>query len=197
MNRSDCRETQGDDALIREFQQGNVDIFPLLIQRHMQIVFNLCHRIMGDYDDANDCAQETFVKIYRHLHTFKFRSSFDTWIYRIAVNTCRNSISSRHFKFRKKTVSLDNDPEGTRLPRQVGDRRSDPQVQMEREEERKAIMEALRSLPGDLRILIILRDMEERPYEEIADICGMKTGTVKSRLSRARHMLRDRLRGAL
>lgn len=183
--------------MIREFQQGNVDIFPLLIQRHMQIVFNLCHRIMGDYDDANDCAQETFVKIYRHLHTFKFRSSFDTWIYRIAVNTCRNSISSRHFKFRKKTVSLDNDPEGTRLPRQVGDRRSDPQVQMEREEERKAIMEALRSLPGDLRILIILRDMEERPYEEIADICGMKTGTVKSRLSRARHMLRDRLRGAL
>jgi RNA polymerase sigma-70 factor, ECF subfamily len=197
MNRSDRRETQDDEALIREFQQGNGDVFPLLIERHMQIIFNLCHRIMGDYDDASDCAQETFVKIYRHLHTFKFKSSFDTWMYRIAVNTCRNSITSRYFRFRKKTVSLDGGPDDVHLPRQVGDRRSDPQVQLEREEERKAVMEALRSLPGDLRILVILRDMEDKPYEEIADICNMRTGTVKSRLSRARHMLRERLRGTI
>jgi len=197
MNRGNKNVTVTDEELIRRFQEGDKDVFPMLIKRHMNMVFNLCNRMMGDYDEANDCAQETFVKIYRGLDLFKFRSSFTTWIYRIAVNNCKNRLSSSHYRFSRRAVSLDTSADGERLPVQAGDDRSNPETRWERDEQMSAIRTAVGSLPDDLRILVVLRDFEGRPYEDIADICRMKLGTVKSKLARARHILRESLKGAL
>ncbi len=197
MNRNDGNETIRDDTLIRDFLHGEEGAFRKLIEAHMNMVFNLCYRIMGDYDDANDCAQETFVKIYRNIHSFKFKSSFATWAYRIAVNTCRNSLTSSHARFRKRAMSLDQSGISDRNPLDAPDRRWDPQESLDRDEGGREVRRAVNSLPADLRILVVLRDFEDKPYDEIAILCGMKLGTVKSKLARARRILRGLLQGVL
>jgi RNA polymerase sigma-70 factor (ECF subfamily) len=163
----------------------------------MGMIFNLCYKIMRDYDDANDCAQDTFVKIYNNLNKFQFKSSFTTWAYRIAVNTCKNSLMTPFTRLKQKTVRLDNPGSETLHTMQVKDMRSDPQKQFDSDEIRNRIGDALETLSHDLKILVILRDFEGKSYDEISVICKMKIGTVKSKLARARHILRDHLTGVL
>ena len=163
-----------------------------MIERHMDMVFHLCYRMMRDYDEANDCAQETFVKIYRSLDSFRMRSCFTTWIYRIAVNSCKNRIASAQYRASRLSRSLDDG-----IHFHAGDERSNPETIFEKKESATAVTEAVHALPEDLRVLIILRDFENRSYEEIAEICSLKIGTVKSKIARARQILRDALRGVL
>ncbi len=105
------------DTAAQALDLGNKDLifsdenripFDRLVLKYKDKVFNLCFRINGDYDEANDCSQETFIKVFNNLANFKFRSSFSTWLYRIAVNTCKNNISSLTYRMKKKMTSLDN-----------------------------------------------------------------------------------------
>ena len=82
-----------DELLIQSFQADDVRAFDRLVIKYQDMVFNLCFRILGDYDDANDCSQETFIKVYKNLKGFRRQSSFTTWLYRITVNTCRNRLA--------------------------------------------------------------------------------------------------------
>lgn len=123
--------------------------------------------------------------MYRNLHKFGFRSALSTWLYTIAVNTCRNRLSS---SYRKRKVSID---ETENLHR--ADRRSEPDFLLERTEGERAVRSAIASLPDDERILVVLCDLEERSYGEITEITGVKAGTIKSRLSRGRRRLRGLL----
>lgn len=127
--------------------------------------------------------------MYRNLNKFAYRSSLSTWLYSIALNTCRNRLSS---SYRKRRVSID----GFENIHRAGDE-CDPQFLIERSEGEKAVRKAISRLPEEERILIIMRDLEERSYEEITEITGVKTGTVKSRISRGRHRLRGLLEGVL
>ena len=108
MNREITQEPtlpQEDAALVKAFQAGNKASFDELVLRHKDRLFNLCFRFLGDYQEANDSAQEVFVKIYRSLKGFRLESAFSTWLYRIAVNTCKNKLKSSEYRHKKKDGS--------------------------------------------------------------------------------------------
>ncbi len=193
-------ETQVDDwELVKEAQANRKRAFDALVLRYQDRIFNLCYRMLGDYDEANDSAQEAFIKAYNNINSFKFKSSFSTWLYRIAVNTCKNNISSLASRMKRKMVRLDNPGHGDDEEGQIeiSDESSNPADVFEKKEREMMIQRAIETLPAKQRMLVVLRDIEGKTYEEIANITDFKQGTVKSKLSRARQELRDKLKGVL
>ncbi|MFH0975460.1 MAG: sigma-70 family RNA polymerase sigma factor [Spirochaetota bacterium] len=194
-----------DFSLIKAFLGNSNDraAFNKLVLKYRDSVYNLCYRLLGDYDEANDCAQEIFIKVFSNLKTFKFGSSFSTWLYRISVNTCKNNISSLSSRMKKKAVSLDcplpvNESSWERNPGiKAGDNSFNPEKLYEKKERETIIQNAVDSLKSREKILIVLRDIENKSYEEIVSITGLNMGTVKSRLARARQELREKLTGVM
>lgn len=188
-----------DDVLIRSCLAGEQIAFDRLVIRYKDRVFNLCLRLLGDYHDANDCAQETFIKMYRALPRFRFESAFSTWLYRIAVNTCKSSRTSRSFRMKKKTVSFDGLHAGAQqsLEGSSGNPHPTPEAQLLRRERERVLQAAIDTLSKDHRTVVVLRDIEGLSYDEIGGIMGLNLGTVKSKLSRARLTLRKKLEGSL
>jgi RNA polymerase sigma-70 factor (ECF subfamily) len=198
MNREITQEStlpQEDAALVKAFQAGNKASFDELVLRHKDRLFNLCFRFLGDYQEANDSAQEVFVKIYRSLKGFRLESAFSTWLYRIAVNTCKNKLRSSEYRHKKKMVHLDNPGplEGSTGALEITDDTQSPLLELERKERLNLIRQAIDSLPPAQKMVVVLRDIEELSYDDIANITGYSLGTVKSRLSRARLDLRRKL----
>jgi RNA polymerase sigma-70 factor, ECF subfamily len=189
------RSQKEDELLIRDFLADDIRAFDRIVNKYKDMVFNLCYRILNDYDEADDCSQETFIKVYGNVKNFRFQSSFLTWLYRIAVNTCKNRLASRQSRLNKTSLKIGNPSEDKRDPLDISDRSFDPEALFEKNEQKRQIDGAIESLPGELRILIILRDLEGKSYEDISKITGVNIGTVKSRLARARSQLRDSLRG--
>lgn len=189
--------SEGDDALVRSFKAGDKGAFDKLVIKHKDKVFNLVYWFLGDYQEANDCAQETFIKVYKSLKRFRFESAFSTWLYRIATNTCKNRVKSSAYKWKKRTVPLGN-PEGARPGNphyEIEDDSQSPINELERRDRLELIREAINSLPGEQNRVVVLRDIQGLSYEEIAETTGLKLGTVKSRLARGRLGLRNRLEG--
>jgi RNA polymerase sigma-70 factor (ECF subfamily) len=192
--------SSGEDALlIKAFQRGDKRAFDQLVIRHKDRIFNLCYRFIGDYEEANDSAQEAFVKAYGSLKTFRLESAFSTWLYRIAVNTCKNKLGSSSYRAKRKTVSLDNpgNNEVGALPMEIQNGTPSPLARMEEKERRRLVQKALAALPAEFKMVVALRDIEGLSYEEIAQVTGLNLGTVKSRIARARTDLRNKLRGVL
>jgi RNA polymerase sigma-70 factor (ECF subfamily) len=192
--------SSGEDALlIKAFQRGDKRAFDQLVIRHKDRIFNLCYRFIGDYEEANDSAQEAFVKAYGSLKTFRLESAFSTWLYRIAVNTCKNKLGSSSYRAKRKTVSLDNpgSNEVGALPMEIQNGTPSPLARMEEKERRRLVQTALDALPAEFKMVVALRDIEGLSYEEIAQVTGLNLGTVKSRIARARTDLRNKLRGVL
>jgi len=183
-------ERENDRELVTAFLNGDMKSFEAIVERYRDMIFNLCYNIMKDYDEAGDCAQDVFIKMHRNLHRFEFRSSLSTWLYTIAVNTCRNRLSASYFK---RVFPMGEGGMIDFLHRD-GD---NPEADFEKTEKEEAVRQAVTKLPDDERILIVLRDFEGRDYEEISLITGVKTGTIKSRISRGRHRLRSLLEGVL
>jgi RNA polymerase sigma-70 factor (ECF subfamily) len=197
--RNSTRLSKEDGELVRAFQRGDKTAFDALVLRHKDKLYNLCYWFLGDRQEANDSAQEVFIKVFRSLKKFRFESAFSTWLYRIAANTCKNRLKSSHFRQKKKMVRLDNpgkiddDPYAV----EIQDKTSSPMIELERKERMMLIQKAIASLPTDQRTVVVLRDIEGLSYEAVANIAGLNFGTVKSRLSRARQQLRNKLRGTL
>jgi RNA polymerase sigma-70 factor, ECF subfamily len=193
------RDETDDHSLIRAFQSGDKSVFDTIVLRHKDRVFNLCFRFLGNYHEAEDTAQDVFVKAYSSLKSFRFESSFFTWLYRIAVNTCKNKIKSREYRYKKMNAGMDNPEEsmGIQWAERLDDPASNPVSDLEKKEMMKALQRAIDSLPPDQKSVVILRDIQGLSYEEIADITGFKLGTLKSRLSRARNALKEELGGIL
>lgn len=207
MNKSNS-ETAGpenkDFSLIQDCIKNDREAFNRLVLKYKDMVFSLCFRLIGDYDEANDCAQDVFIKVYENISSFKFRSAFSTWLYRIAVNICKNYLSSSKFRLRKRMISLNginNKSNTSEKPKtaviDVPDNSSNPEKIYEKKEKEEIIQNAINSMAQKEKILVVLRDIEGKSYEEIVDITGIKIGTVKSRLARARQELRDMLRGLI
>jgi RNA polymerase sigma-70 factor, ECF subfamily len=192
--------SSGEDALlIKAFQRGDKSAFDQLVIRHKDRIFNLCYRFLGDYEEANDSAQEAFAKAYGSLKTFRLESAFSTWLYRIAVNTCKNKLGSSSYRAKRKTVSLDNpgNNEVGALPMEIRNGTPSPLARMEEKERMRLVQTALDALPPEFKMVVALRDIEGLSYEEIAQITRLNLGTVKSRIARARTDLRNKLRGVL
>ena len=193
------KSEQEDKKLINAFLEEDMTGFDKLILKYKDKIFNLCYRFMNDYDEADDAAQETFVKVYRNLKKFRFESSFSTWIYRIAVNTCKNKMSSLNYRINQQMIRLDKPKTSNNgvYPMEIEDYTHSPERLVERKEKQHIIQKAINSLPVKHRRLVVLRDIEGLSYEEIVEITGNKLGTVKSKLARARELLRKKLKGVI
>ena len=184
-----------DATLVDAFQTGDKSAFDELVRKHKDRIFNLCYWFLGDYQEANDCAQDTFIKIYRNLLQFKFQSTFSTWAHRIAVNTCKNRLKSFHYRFNRKIVRLENCGGISNPEREIADETRSPAVEYEKKERRLMIQKAIETLPTEKKTVIVLRDIQGLSYEEIVKITGLSLGTLKSKLARARQDLRFILSG--
>ena len=164
--------------------------FYAILDRHKDAVFRLCHRMLGNAEDAEDCAQEVFIKVYRSLHSFRGQSSLMTWIYRIALNTARSRIQSLEHRFWRNKVKSLRDGHGMDTVRI-----DSPWESLARKEQQRLLLKAIDALPPSQKAIVLLRDMEGRTYSEIEEITRLRPGTIKSRLARARGNLYRTLRG--
>jgi len=189
------KKTEKDFILIRAFLSGDNSAFDTLVINYQNRIFNTCYRILGNYEDANDSAQDVFISVFRSLKKFRFRSSFSTWIYRITINTCRNKLRSASYRRRRKTLRLDQtvDQEDRSSSLEIGDERRTPEKELTRKEKWILIQQAIDSLPESQKTIVILRDIDGFTYEEISSITELNLGTVKSKLARARKTLQDKL----
>ena len=185
--------------LVKAFLEDDKNAFDQLILLRKSMVFNLCYRFLGNYEDADDCAQDVFLKVFHSLKKFRFESNFTTWLYRITVNTCKNKLNSLDYRRRFKKMRINNNKPKDDSPQsvEVGDETYSPESSLKRKEISQIIQEAVNKLPKPQKMVVVLRDMEGRSYEEIVEITGFKLGTVKSKLSRARQELRETLRGSV
>ena len=189
-----CQENR-DEILIRAFKDGDKKVFDELVIKYKDKIYNLCYRLMGNAEDADDSAQEAFVKAFKSLKDFRMEASFSTWIYRIAVNECKNKLTSLKHKYSKKTVSIDQTKETERgsIMTEIRDNSISPADEIVNNERKLLVQEEINRLPEDQRAVIVLRDIDGLSYEEIAKITGDNSGTIKSRISRARLRLKDKL----
>lgn len=169
--------------------------FDTLVDRYEKPIFNLIYRLVGDREEAADLAQETFVAAYRSLAGFRGESSVYTWLYRIAVNKCKNKFKQDDRRREYEGLSLDTDVEGA--DDRIGGRHfaalDAPDAALERKELKQRIEQAICQLPPDYRIVAVLRDLHGLPYEDIAKAADLSIDVVRTRLARARGMLRRKL----
>ncbi|MGI5920739.1 MAG: RNA polymerase sigma factor [Syntrophomonadaceae bacterium] len=183
-----------DVELVKRSLDADARAFEELVSRYQNKVYALAFRYMGNEDDAYDMAQESFIKAYRSLRSFKGDSNFGTWIYRITTNVCLDELRRR--KRRLLPLSLDEPlatKDGDTVDKEVADPNPTADVIYERKETSQYIHNILSQIKIEHRAVIVLRDMMDLTYEEIAEILNCSVGTVKSRLSRARNILRKKL----
>jgi RNA polymerase sigma-70 factor (ECF subfamily) len=172
-----------DLALVRAAAGGDEDAFAELVRRHQRRVFNLARALTGNEDEAEDLAQETFIRAFRGLARFRGDSAFTTWLYRITVNVFRSGRSRKSLWSRLWSV----EPER----RHVGPADPSPAADLEADLVRRDLIDkALAEVPPDLRLAVTLRDIEGLEYREIAEVTGVPIGTVMSRIFRGRQRLR-------
>ncbi len=174
-----------DISLINKFKEGDKASFGDIVLKYQDRIYNLCRNMLGSAHDAEDAAQDTFIKAYQNLNNFRPEASFYTWLYRIAVNTCLD--------YRKRPFwgslfrSFAEDEESFREP--VSEEPS-PEKLYETKQLGLVLSKSLAKLSPKLRVVIILKEIEGLSYEEIAEVLDVSIGTVKSRISRAREELK-------
>ena len=186
-------------AIVAELKAGSEEAYAWLIGEFHQPVYSLVYRIVADSADAADTTQEVFLKVFRGMNHFHGESSLKTWIYRIAIHEASNR---RRWWFRHKahetsmeTMTPGSNEEGGGLAVKdtLLDEEKSPFENVAQQEVRTRVEEELRKVPEPYRTTVVLRDLEEMSYEEIAEIMNVTLGTVKSRLTRGREALRQRL----
>jgi RNA polymerase sigma-70 factor, ECF subfamily len=185
-------------AIVAELKAGSEDAYVWLVGEFHQPVYSLVYRIVADASDASDTTQEVFLKVFRGMKHFHGESSLKTWIYRIAIHEASNR---RRWWFRHKARETSMEPmeSGNAESESIGikdtliDGAESPFENVAHEEVRARVEEELRKVPEPYRTTVVLRDLEEMSYEQIAEIMEISLGTVKSRLTRGREALRQRL----
>jgi RNA polymerase sigma-70 factor (ECF subfamily) len=178
-----------EDALITALSQGSEQAYEILIQRYQQPVYSLVCRLMNDPGDAPDIVQEVFLKVFRNIGSFRGSSSLKTWIYRIAVNEAYNH--RRWFcRHQRQEVALVSDEGTVNCAGGMTDPGRSPFEQASDRETRALVEQALEKLNPKFRAAVVLRDIEDLNYEDIATVLDVSLGTVKSRIMRGREALR-------
>lgn len=173
-------------AIIERVISGETDAFEALVLEYQTVVYNLALRMTANPADAEDCAQEAFVKAYRSLASFRGDASFSSWLYRLTTNTCLDLLRSRK---RRGEVSLTDDSDETAAELDIPDEADTPETAAVRKETRETVRGALSKLPPDFRAILLLRELGGLSYEEIGQQMNLEAGTVKSRIFRARRKL--------
>lgn len=166
-----------------------MDAFEQIVQTYQTKVYNIALSITGNHHDADDAAQDVFVKVYRSIGAFSFHAQFSTWLYRVATNVCLDYLRKRK---RGSTVPLDTD-DADEPQLQVADTAPTPEFAFEQKETIRLVRQAIANLSDEHKKVIVLRDLSGLTYEEIAAIEQCSVGTVKSRINRARQNLKKLL----
>jgi RNA polymerase sigma-70 factor, ECF subfamily len=181
-----------EERLIRRIRDGEHDLFYELVRPYEGRVYSAALSILRNEHDAEDVSQEAVLKAFRHFRQFRGESRFSTWLIQITVNEARMRIRKQHAHM-TEPISHHEDEEGNYTPRDFADWREIPSETLERKEVRQLLAEALASLGEKYREVFVLRDMQHLSIEETAQTLGITTASVKTRLLRARLMLRDLL----
>ena len=174
-------------AIVQGVRAGDANAFETLVTAYEKTVYNLALRMVGNPQDAEDMTQEAFLKAYNSLDSFRGDSKFSVWLYRIVSNVCLDHLRKKN---RRNTVSLSvEDDEGEEIQLDIPDTALSPEAMLEQKLTREAVRRGLQSLDEDARQILLLREIQGMSYEEIAQALSLESGTVKSRIFRARKKL--------
>ena len=176
-----------DSQVVQSFLDGNPRAFSELVSRYDKRLLNFVYRTVGDRERAQDLVQETFVRVYRHLHRFDQTKKFSTWIYTIAGNLAKNELRNRSRNPLVLFQTIKKNWEADHRPLEWEDTKLRPDDLFRKRHLKEMVEASVAQLPEHHRIVFVLRELEGKTYEEIADITGCNLGTVKSRLNRARN----------
>ena len=181
-------ETMTDLALVKRAREGEFHAFELLFERHRTLVYRFAYQMAPRRDDAEDIVQEAFVRAYQNLDRYRDEAKFTTWLLRIVTNLCTDQarMSTRRQALEQKEAS-------GALDWMTGNVNENPVGNLIDEERKQALRRALQALPIHHRTVIVLRDLEEREYSDIAEVLGCTVGGAKLRVLRARRALKDRI----
>ncbi|NPU84511.1 MAG: sigma-70 family RNA polymerase sigma factor [Syntrophaceae bacterium] len=182
-----------DAQAVARCQDGHVDAFEALVERHQKRMLNLAYRMLGDYDEACDVVQEAFLSAWRGLPKFRREARFSTWLHEIVLNVTRNRMKQIQARFRHEAPAPEGFPseDGNCLPCRAVSPLENPSEMLERKEREEKVQECIGTLEGEYREVLVLRDIQGFSYEEIGDMLKVPGGTVRSRLFRARSAMKD------
>lgn len=179
---------ESDEALVRQAKAGDFDAFEKLFERHRTMVFRFAYQMVPRRDDAEDIVQEAFIRAYKNLERYRDEAKFTTWLLRIVSNLCTDQA-----RMSTRRQALEQQEASGALAWMTSDAAEDPIENLEQDRRVVALRKALQALPTHHRTMIVLRDIEEREYSEIASILGCTVGGAKLRVLRARRALKDRM----
>ena len=171
-------------SLVKRAKAGDTRAFEALVNQHARYIYTLTNRLLSNRQEAEDLAQETFVRAWRNLHKFRGDAQFRTWLYRIATNLCYNRLP----RLKQELAALDPDDNLA-----LYDSAPRAEQQVIRAEEQAELKDVINTLPESYRLLVILRHIQDLSYAEIAQVTDLPLGTVKTGIFRARKMLKERL----
>lgn len=181
-------ELDSDADLVRRARDGNFEAFETLFERHRTLVYRFAYQMTSRRDDAEDLVQEAFVRAYQNLHRYRDEAKFTTWLLRIVTNLCTDQV-----RMTQRRTALEQQEAAGALDWMTQGEIEDPVSNLEEDRRKVALRRALAALPIHHRTMIVLRDIEEREYPEIAEVLGCTIGGAKLRVLRARRALRDRI----
>lgn len=187
----------GDHELLIATRDGDSDAFYELVRRYRNPITNFLYRMLNDYDHAVELAQETFVRVFANAARYRADYNFSTYIYKIASNLAISELRTRKRRRFVPLVSTFETDSGEILEREIQDAKPLQDVTLIERERKSAVSRAITSLPEKYRVAVILRDVEGLSYERITQILGLTEGTVKSRINRARSLLKSKLQAYL
>lgn len=197
--RSNATNARGRNRVMNAFPPEDADRnldFDALVAKYEKKIFNVIYRMLGDYEEATDLTQETFISAFRHYDRFRGDSKVFTWLYQIARNLCINRVRQRERQRGMRIESLDQPRDGDDddgMTREIADWSQSPQRVLENKELREKLLAAIDALTPDYKEVLMLREFESLSYNEIVERTGLTLENVKTRLSRARGMLRRKL----
>jgi RNA polymerase sigma-70 factor (ECF subfamily) len=181
-----------DEDLMSQFQTGSVEAFNILVERYSERLTHYLFGFLGDMRRCEDLLQETFLRVYRNRHSYRRIAKFSTWLYTIAGNLARSEYRKKKRRRLYSLQSVNRDNEEYEM--QVPDESFSPETITESKIQDKHIQQALDDIPSSFREVVVLRDVQQLAYEEIAEITGLPMGTVKSRINRGRTKLQGLLK---
>ena len=191
---ADLREIRDEDLIV-QVQNGNRKAFDEIVARYKGRLFSFILRMVKDPDLAEELTQETLIRVFVHAAKYREIATFSTWVFTIATNLVRNKMRQR--SRRPKLIRLNPAPEEGEMPVDPADQVADSSTGIEREELGRLIQEATSQIPEKYRIPFLLREVDQLSYEEIQQVTGLKLGTVRSRINRARNRFRQLIKPML